>query len=167
MCVSKRSFICLPLVLFLVSVTGALRAEETPGPWHLISEQELRSIEEYQTRSEREKQTWLLQVQGLRMRAENSEMVSRDLNEKLSSQRDLNRALQQSFNEYEAENLMMISIKNGEIATLKQEKADKTTLIEKYKGRWISAMIIAGALGLAWAIFIGVKVCRIFKVLPF
>ncbi|MDR1253249.1 MAG: hypothetical protein LBK62_13985 [Treponema sp.] len=157
----KRFFLSLPLVLLFVSA-DALRAGEPE--WYLISEAELRSIGEYQARSEREKQGWLLQVSELRMRAGKSEADSKLLNSQLSTARERNRTLEQSFNKSEAEHLTAISIKNGEIAELKQTIADRGLEAAAYKGSAGNRLIIIIALAGAWALFIAFKICRFFKV---
>ena len=159
---NKRFFVYLLAGLLLASVAGALRGEE-PGPWYLILEAELRSIEEYKTKSEAEKQTWLLQAQRLRTQADSLRGESRTLNNQLSQAREQNRELQRSFNEYEAGQLTLISLKNGEIAGLKQEKADKTLEAEKYKGIAHSRLIVIIALGAAVVLYTAFKVCRFFR----
>jgi Tfp pilus assembly protein PilO len=141
---NKRFFLylllALLLALLLVSAVGVLRGEEQGPmayiPMYLISEAELRSIEEYKTKSEAEKRAWLLQVQGLKTRSAELRRESGALNNQLASQQERNRMLQRSFNEYEAESLTTISMKNGEIADLKQIAADRETEAVKYK--WIT-----------------------------
>jgi hypothetical protein len=157
---NKRFLFYLFLALLFASVAGALRAGE-PGPaaympMYLISEAELRSIEEYRNKSETEKQTWLLQVQELKAQADSLRQDSAALNDQLAQARELNGELRRSFNEYEAESLTTISAKNGEIADLKQEAA-------AYKGSAQSRLIIIIGLGAAWVIFIAFKVCRFFR----
>jgi hypothetical protein len=166
---NKRFYLYLPLALFFVSVTAALRAGEgEPAaymPMYLISEAELRSIGEYQERSEREKQSWLLQASELRIRAGKSEADSRLLNSQLSTARERNRTLQQSFNEYEAESLTAISLKNGEIAGLKKAVAEKTLEAEKYKGKAVLRLVIIISLLAAIAGYTAFKVCRFFRLI--
>jgi predicted RNase H-like nuclease (RuvC/YqgF family) len=157
-----RFFIYLFIGLLLASVAGVLRGEE-PGQWYLISEAELQSIEEYRNKSETEKQTWLLQVQRLKAQADSLREESRALNNQLSQARDRNRELQRSFKGYEAGQLSLISLKNGEIADLKQEKADKTLETEKYRGIARSRLVIIIALGAATVRYIAFKVCRFFR----
>ncbi|MDR2607578.1 MAG: hypothetical protein LBC57_04230 [Treponema sp.] len=132
-------------------------------PVYLITEAELRSIEEYQAASEREKQSWLLQVQELKAKADSLHRDSGSLSNQLSEARKQNRNLEQSFNEYEAENLITISLKNGEIADLKQTVADKTLEAEKHKG--VSRGRLYAIIGLAgaWAVFIIFKAGRFFR----
>jgi hypothetical protein len=168
MCGAKESFyLYLPLALFFVSVTGALRAGEPAAymPMYLISEAELRSIEEYQERSEREKRNWLLRVQELKAQADGLRKDSEILNSQLSTARERNRTLQQSFNEYEAESLTAISTRNGEIAGLKQEVADKTLEAEKYKGKALLRLVIIISLLTAIAGYTAFKVCRFFRLI--
>jgi hypothetical protein len=170
MCGAKESFyLYLPLALFFVFVTAALRAGEgEPAaymPMYLISEAELRSIGEYQAGSEREKQSWLLRVQESKAQADSLRKDSEILNSQLSTARERNRILEQSFNEYEAESLTAISTKNGEIAGLKQAVADKTLEAEKYKGKALLRLVIIISLLAAIAGYTAFKVCRFFRLI--
>jgi hypothetical protein len=67
--------------------------------------------------------------------------------------------LEQSFNEYEAENLTLISSKNGEIADLKQAIAGKALEAAKWKGKAavLLAVLIASAAAIAAIIVIRIK----------
>ncbi|MDR0586185.1 MAG: hypothetical protein LBG26_02995 [Treponema sp.] len=199
-------FFILVAGLLLCSVAGALRAQE-PDQWYLISETELRSIEQYKANSEREKLNWLSQLRELQTAAANSAVRSAKLeadsaslnrqlaweqaerqswqtrarqlkqqagnsetranrlaleSERLSAQLaqagETNRKLEQSFNEYEAGRLALISSKNGEIAGLKQEVAHKTLEAEKYKGDAAARLFIIIGFAASWVIFIAVKV---------
>jgi hypothetical protein len=148
------------LFLWLCLLAGVLQAED-PGNWYLISEAELRSIEQYKEKSEAERQSWLSQAQGLRKKAENSELraarleaESGNLNAQLAQARERNLRLEQSFNEYEAENLTLISSKNGEIAALEQAKAKETLRAAKAEDKARIRMIIIICLIGAWAVFI-------------
>jgi hypothetical protein len=161
---NRDLFIILLAALLLASVLGALRAEE-PGPWYLISETELRSIEQYKANSELEKANWRLQASALRIRAEKSEADSRLLNNQLLTARETNRKLELSYNGLEAEWLNRLSLKNGEIADWKQRAADQALKTERYKGKSLVYLIIAAALGAAWLLFIAFKVCRFFKLI--
>ena len=152
---NKRFLLYLLFALLLASAAGVLRAEERET-WYLISEMELRSIEAYKRKSEAEKQAWLLQVQGLKAQAAGLRKDSESLNDQFASQRELNRSLRQSFNEYEAESLMTISLKNGEIADLKKEA-------EKHKGASRSRLIVIIALAGSWVVFIAFKMCRFLR----
>jgi chromosome segregation ATPase len=129
------------------------------GPWYLIREPELRGIEEYRQTSEREKQGWLLQVQSLKARLGSLETESASLNSQLASQRELNRKLTQSFNEYEAEKLTQLSLRDGEIAELRVKN-------KAAAGQRNAAVIAAAALALAWLGYIAFKVCRFLKIIP-
>jgi septal ring factor EnvC (AmiA/AmiB activator) len=153
---NKRFFLYLLLVFLFASVAGVLRAGE-PEPLYLISETELQIIEEYKRNSEAEKQTWRLQVQELKTQAAGLWKESESLNDQLQNQREQNRMLQRSFNESEEENLMEISMKNGEIAELKQEAAT-------YKGSAQSRLGIIAALLSPWIFFIVFKIYRFFKI---
>jgi hypothetical protein len=153
---NKRFFLYLLLALLLSCAAGVLRAEERET-WYLISETELRSIEAYLTKSEAERHTWLLQVQELKAQADSLRADSESLNGQLARAGELNRKLEKSFNEYEAESLMTISLKNGEIAGLKREAA-------ACRGTARGRLIIAIALGAAWIVFIAFRICRFFRV---
>jgi hypothetical protein len=158
----QKFFLYLSLALLFVFVAGALRAEE-PGPWYLITESELRTIEEYQAKSEAEKQSWLLQASKLRIRAEKSEADSRLLNSQLSTARNRNRELEQSFNEYEAEQLTRLSLKNGEITDLKQVIAETVLKAATYNGKAVLRLVIIISLLTAIAGYIAFKICRFFR----
>jgi hypothetical protein len=169
---NKEYFIILLVGLLLSCVVGVLQAEE-PDRWYLISEQELRSIEGYKANSEREKTNWLLQVNDLKTRAErlneraaNSLAELENSNRLLSTAREQNRTLQQSYEKSEAEKLTLISLKNGEIADLKQEVADKTLEAETYKGKAALRLLIIISLGLAIAAYIAFKVLRFIRIIP-
>jgi predicted nuclease with TOPRIM domain len=167
---NKRFFLYLLLAFLFASVVGVLRAGEPDMPMYLISETELQTIGEYRKNSEAEKLTWLLQVQKLKAQADNLSTQamnlrkeSETLNDQLRNQREQNRILQQSFNEYEAESLMTISMKNGEIADLKQTAADRTLEAATYKGISRNRLIIIITLAGSWIVFIAFKACRFFK----
>ena len=165
--------IILLVALLLASVLGVLRAEEQPDLWYLISETELRSIEAYRKTSETEKQTLLLQAKELRTIAGNSEARSArletesvNLNRQLAQLRKAQRMSAQSYNELETEWLNRLSLKNGEIADLKQEAADQRLKTEKAEGKALARLIAAIALGAAWLLFIGFKVYRLVRLKP-
>ena len=169
---NRDLFIILLAALLLSSVLGVLRAEE-PDRWYLILEPELRSIETYRKTSETEKQTLLLQVKELKTIAGNSEARSArleaesvNLNRQLAQAREDQRRSAQSFNGLETEWLNRLSLKNGEIAGLKQETADQRLKTERYKGKSMIWQIVAIALGTAWLLFIGFKVLRLLKIIP-
>jgi predicted RNase H-like nuclease (RuvC/YqgF family) len=160
---NKRFFLYLLLAFLLASAAGVLRAGESDMQVYLISETELLSIEEYKTKSEAEKRAWLLQVQELKIQAAGLQRESETLNSQLRNQRDQTRMLQKSFNEYETENLMTISMKNGEIADLKQAAAGKALEAAAYTGIARSRLIIIIALAGSWIVFIAFKACRFFR----
>jgi hypothetical protein len=81
-----------------------------------------------------------LQTQAISLRQD-----SETLNSQLVQARELNRELQRSFDEYEAGQLTLISLKNGEIADLKQTAA-------AHKGIARIRLIISIALGAAWEV---------------
>jgi hypothetical protein len=142
--------------LLLCCVWGAVHPEEQ---WYLITGEELRSIEDFRKKSEAEKQTWLLQVQELRTRAGNLETESLSLNSQLAGQREANRKLTLSFNEYEAETLTRLSLKDGELADLR-------TANKAVSGQRNAAIIAAAAFGLAWIGPIIIKLLRFLKIIP-
>jgi len=164
MCLKKVCFFLLVAFLFLFSLTAVLRAEEQET-WYLISETELRSIEALLEKSETDRQSWESQARGLRIRAEKSEADSILLNRQLATARIQFRALEDSFNEYEAGRLALVSSKNGEIADLEKKAAAKALEAEKYKEKATArlAIIIAGAAIIA--LFIAFKVCRFFRLI--
>ena len=164
MCETNKRFFYLPLVLFFAFAAAVLRAEEQ-GPWYLISETELRSIEQYKETSEREKRNWLLQVQLLNTEADILHRESLALNRQLAQARSQNRKLVTSFNEYAQDQLIQTSLKNGEIADLKQTIADKTLETEKYKGIAWNRLIVIIILCAAWIIFIAFMALRFFKII--
>jgi hypothetical protein len=129
------------------------------GPWYLIREPELQAIETYRKNSEAEKQAWLLQVQSLKARLGSLETESASLNSQLANQRELNQKLTQSFNEYESERLVQLSLRDGEIAELRVRN-------KAAAGQRNAAVIAAAALALAWAGYIAFKVCRFLKIIP-
>jgi len=144
--------------LWLCLFAGVIQPQETES-WYLISETELSSIEELLEKSEKDRQSWELQARGLKKEAEN-------LNGQLATGRRQFRALEESFNEYESDALNRIASKNGEIADLKQEKAEKELAAEKWKGKATKWIIIAIALIVSWFLFIAFKVCRFFRLIP-
>ena len=146
------------LFLWLCLAAGVLRAEE-PGPWYLISEAELRSIEQYRETSEREKRNWLLQAQGLKQDSAN-------LNAQLAEARAQNRKSEQLFNEYEKDQLEKISLKNGEIADLKAEAAAEKQGRTKAEGTAALRLAIIIALVAIIVLYIAYKVCRFLRIIP-
>jgi citrate synthase len=135
---------------------GVLRAEEQ---WYLISEAELRSIEQYKETSEREKRSWLLQAQGLKQ-------DSASLNAQLAEAREQNRKSEQLFNEYEKDQLEKISLKNGEIADLKAEAATEKQKRTKAEGTAALRLAIIIALVAVIVLYIAFKICRFFRLIP-
>lgn len=154
---NKELLLTLFLFLFFCCVLGALRAEEQEH-WYLILETELRSIEQYKETSEREKSNWLLQVRGLKTESAN-------LNAQLAQAREKQKKSEQSFNRLEADRLTQLSLKNGEIADLKQKVADKTLEAANYEGTATARLIIIVALAGSWIVFLGYRVCRKLRVI--
>jgi citrate synthase len=151
--------------LLLSCIAGALRAEERES-WYLILESELRSIEQYKRTSEAEKRNWLLLARELKAKADGLRLRSESLNAQLSRQRELNKTLSESFNELEKERLRALSLKNGEIAGLRQKVASKTLEVEKHKRKTLGLVIAIIILAGTWIAFIAFKVCRLFRLLP-
>jgi hypothetical protein len=166
MCGENRACLFLLFLgLLLVSVLGALRGEE-PGPWYLISEAELRSIEAYRETSEAERQSWLLQVRELRTRAGNSEDTSAKLeadserlNRQLTQAREDQRRLEQSCSGLEAAWSARLSSLNGELAA----KALEAQRHRRAAGKRLIAVI---ALAGSWLVFLGLKAARFFRLIP-
>ena len=155
MCLETRFFFIS--VVFLFCLSAVLRAEEQEL-WYLISETELRSIEQYRERSEKEKRSWLLQVRELKR-------DSASLNDQLVGAREQNRKLEQSYEKSKSEWLTRLSLKNGEIEGLKQQLADKALETEKYKGQALSRLIIIIAGGTIVALYIAFRVCRFLRLI--
>jgi 23S rRNA pseudoU1915 N3-methylase RlmH len=134
------------ILLFLVFAYCVLCAVPAAGAEqsYLIRESELQSIEAYKKNSEQEKQIWLSQVRSLKADSENS-------NAQLRHQREVNQKLTLSFNEYEADRLTQLSLKNGEIAAKDQEIAELKLDKKSSDGQRNVAIVIAGALALALA----------------
>jgi hypothetical protein len=157
MCGENKACLVIFLVMLLFCcVWGVAHPGEQ---WYLITEGEVRSIEEYKKNSEAERQTWLLQVQGLRTRAESLEAESASLNGQLLGQREANRRLTQSFNEYEAEQSRLMSRKDTRIIKLEADNEGKDSLI-------VRLIIAVAALGLVVIGSIAFKVCRFLKIIP-
>jgi hypothetical protein len=151
----KKYFFILFAGLLLASTADAPQAEQQG--WYLISEPELRSIEQYRERSEAEKQSWLSQANGLKAQAErlnaraaNSLAELEALNQQLSEVREAQRKSEWLYEQSETEKLTLLSLKNGEIAGLKQTAAEKALEAEKSKGtafkRLIAIIALAGAI---------------------
>jgi predicted RNase H-like nuclease (RuvC/YqgF family) len=129
-----------------------------PGPWYLISETELQSIEASLERLETDRQSWELQARELKNEA-------KSLNYQLAEERRRYRTLEQSFNEYEAEKSLQLSLKNGEAADLNRRLAEQALKAEKYKGAARNRLILNIALGAAWAVLIAFKALRFFRII--
>jgi len=127
--------------LWLCLSAGALQAEEQER-WYLISESELRSIETSLERLEADRRSWESQARELRNEAGS-------LNSQLAGERERYRTLDRYFNRYEHEQSILLSLKNGEIAELKQEVADKAMEAESYKRKFTLTLAIVLILALA------------------
>ena len=150
----KRFFALFLFALLLCLSAAAPRAEER---WFLISETELRSIELYKQASATERRSWLSQVRGLsedsrRLSAESTRLreESESLNSQLSAQRELNRQLERSFNELEADRLTMLSSLGGENAALRTELATS-------RGRANARLVIIVGLAAGIAVYAGFR----------
>ena len=156
MCEKTKARVCLCLlVLLLFCARGVLHGQEEEQ-WHLITEPELRSVEAYRRSSEAEKQAWLSQARTLRARAGNLAAESASLNDQLRSQRELNRKLTQSFDEYEREQSLLQSRKDTRIAALEAENEGMGRMI----GRLVLAVV---GMGLAIAIYAAAKLAGKFR----
>jgi hypothetical protein len=172
MCKENRKYFLILLVGLLLScVAGVLRGEEFDR-WYLISEPELRNIEQYRENSEAERQDWLLQVRELKTIAESSsersgrlEAESVTLNNQLSAAREAQRKSEQLYERSETERLTQLSLKNGEIGDLKQNLSDQKIEAEKHKGKSLARLIIIIALAASWIVFIAFKICRFFRLI--
>jgi hypothetical protein len=162
---NKRFFLYLLFALLFAFAAAALRAEE-PDRWYLISEAELSAIEAYKAKSKAEKSNWLLQVRELKAQAESLRRESETLNSQLAQAREANRRLEQSYNGLEAEWLTRLSLKNGEIAELKQALADRTLEAERYKSKAALRLVIIVFILAAVAGYTAFRVLRFFRVIP-
>jgi hypothetical protein len=173
MCDEKKPYFFILLFGLLLScVVGVLRGEE-PDRWYLISEPELRSIEQYREKSEAERQSWLLQAGELRTQAEKLsarattlQAESVTLNNHLSAAREAQRKSEHLYEQSEAERLTQLSLKNGEIAILNQYLSDQKIETEKYKGKSLARLIIIVALGVSIVGYIAIKILRFLRVIP-
>jgi hypothetical protein len=153
----NRAYIIMLLIASLLcSAWGVLHGQE-PDPWYLISEPELLSIENYKETSEREKESWLLLVQGLRQGSES-------LNAQLSQAREAQKKSQQLFEQSEAEKLIQLSLKNGEIANLKEKNGTLETSLAKSKGQTVFHRAVNIFLGAIIVGYIAIKVLRFLKI---
>jgi hypothetical protein len=143
-----------------------LHSQEDPGPWYLISETELRSIEQYKEKSETERRNWLSRVNGLQDLANRSENEWANLNRQLSTAREAQRKSEQLYEQSEAERLTLLSSKNGEIAALKEILATEQLRAEKYKGQGLSRLIIIISLALVIIGYIAIRVLRFLRIIP-
>jgi hypothetical protein len=146
------------LGLLLCSAWGALHGQEQEQ-YYLITESELRSIEEYKTNSATERQNSLSQVSELKTRARSLSWESMLLNDQLRQERERSRKLTQSFNEYEAAQSLQMSQNDTRIIQLETENKGKDRTIVKL----IMAIV---PLGLAVAGYIALRVCRFLKIIP-
>jgi Mg2+ and Co2+ transporter CorA len=140
----KKIWLFLLFAYCLPCAVPAVEADQ----WYLITESELQSIEAYKRTSEQEKQTWLLQVQSLNRRAGNLQSESASLNRQLQDQRERNRKLTLSFNEYEAGQSLLMSQKDTQILKLQTENnAKKRTILALTITVVLGALIIFGFWG--------------------
>jgi hypothetical protein len=137
----KSLLVCFVLLCSVVS----LAAEQQ----YRISESQLQSIETLLEKLERDRQSWALQAQGLRLEAES-------LNVLLAREREQYRILEQSFNRYE---------------TSQSEKAAKlmleleTARLEKERYKRAAGIRLAVIISLAGVLFLvsGIMVYRFFR----
>jgi hypothetical protein len=149
----KENKVCIFLFLLgllLCSAWGVLHGQEQEQ-WYLITESELRSIEDSRTNSAAEKQSWLSQVSELQTKARSLSWESMLLNDQLRQEREVSRKLTQSFNEYEAGQSLQMSQKDTRIVQLETESEGKDRLI-------VRLGIAAAVMVLAWVGFAVVKV---------
>jgi septal ring factor EnvC (AmiA/AmiB activator) len=134
--------------LLLCAAWGAAHLEEQ---WFLITEPELRSIEEYRRNSEAEKQSWQSQLRQLSARAGSLEAESAFLSGQLRNQREANRRLERSFNEHKAGQSRLLSQKDTRIAALEAEGREKDKALFRL-------IVAVAALGLVIIGYILVKI---------
>jgi DNA repair exonuclease SbcCD ATPase subunit len=124
----------------------------------LITEPELQTIEQYRETSGRERRSLLLQVSELRALESRRKAESETLRRRLSQAREDQRRLEQSFNEYEAAQLTLLSSKNGEISGLKESLAGEKLKLQKARSL---NLIMGGLLAMAavlLAVYLYVKI---------
>jgi hypothetical protein len=157
----KEDKVCVFLFLLgllLCSAWGALHGQEQEQ-YYLITESELRSIEDSRKNSATEKQSWLLEASALKAKAGTLVWESALLNDQLRQEREMRQKLTQSFNEYEAGQSLQMSQKDTRIVQLETENEGKDRTII----RLIKAFV---ALGVAVAGYIAFRVCRFLKIIP-
>jgi hypothetical protein len=71
----------------------------------------------------------------------------------------MRRKSEQSFNEYEAGQSLLLSRQDTRIVQLEAENEGKDKAIRRL-------LFVVAALGLSWVVFIAVKVCRFLKIIP-
>jgi hypothetical protein len=136
-------------------VWGAAHPEER---WYLILESELRSIERYWETSGREKRSLLLQASELRALESRRRAESESLRRQLSQAREDQRRSERSFNESEAARLTALSLKNGEIASLKESLAGERLKLQKARSLNLILGGVLGLLAVLAAVFLYVKI---------
>jgi hypothetical protein len=141
--------------LLLLSAWGVLHGQEQEQ-WYLISETELRSIEEYRETSIAEKQSLLSQARQLRE-------DSGSLNRQLTAAREDQRRLEQSFERYDQGQLTLLSSKNGEIAGLNEQLADQKLETANYKSLATLRLFMAIGPGAAWVVYAAYRVWKKFR----
>jgi hypothetical protein len=167
MCKENRDYFIILLIGLLVScVVGVVRGQEQPGPWYLISEAELGSIERYKEKSEQERRNWLLQVQTLKTRAVSLESESSSLNNQLLTAREAQRRSEQLYEQSEAEKLTIISSLNGQIVDKEKARAKWETETVKTKGQRNTLAVLCVALALAVLAPIILRILKIFRIVP-
>jgi hypothetical protein len=154
----RESKICLIIFLsglLFCCIWGAAHPQEQ---WFLITEPELQSIERYRETSGQEKQSLLSQVGELRDLESRRKAESETLNRLLSQAREDQRRSEQSFNEYEAGQLILLSSKNGEIAGLKESLAEEKLRLQKARNLNIIMGGILAAATVLLAVYLYVKI---------
>jgi hypothetical protein len=157
----KENKVCVFLFLLgllLCSTWGALHGQEQEQ-YYLITESELRSIEDYRTSSAAERQNSLSQVSELKAKSGTLAWESMLLNDQLRQERELRRKSEQSFNEYEAAQSLQMSQKDTRIVQLETESEGKDRTI-------VRLIMAVGPMGLAVAGYIAFRVCRFLKIIP-
>jgi hypothetical protein len=159
MCKENKACLFIFLLgLLLCSAWGALHGQEQEQ-YYLITESELRSIEDSRRNYAAEKRSWLSQASALRAKAGTLAWESALLNDQLRQEREMRRKSEQLFNEYEAAQSRVISLKDTQITILETENGGKDRTIV----RLVKAFV---ALGVAVAGYIAFRVCRFLKIIP-
>ena len=149
-----KKLFSLPVFALLFCLPSVAPAAQEAGRWFLISDAELTAIERYREKSETDRASWLLRVQGLKAE-------STSLNARLAAEREATARLEKSFNELETDRLIRLSSKDAEISTLENKLAVAKLEAQKYKGNAKTRLVIIVSLVTAIVAYIAFRIMRI------